>query len=98
MVSSRSADYKAPGGKLVRVRLKVEKGKIRSLHLSGDFFLVPEESLGKLEKILLGVQLQESELHQSIDHFFETARVQALGVSRDDLVKALLAAEEVSDS
>jgi hypothetical protein len=48
----RSADYKAPGGKLVRVRLKEEQGQIRSVKITGDFFLVPEESLGKLEKML----------------------------------------------
>ncbi len=97
MASYRSVDYKAAGGKLVRVRLQEDKGKIRSLRLSGDFFLVPEESLVKLEKMLIGVQLQEPELQQLVDRFFETSRIQTLGVTRDDLVKALLTAEEVPD-
>ena len=35
---SRAADYKAPGGKLVRVQLKEEQGLIRSVKLTGDSF------------------------------------------------------------
>ncbi len=97
MVSSRSADYKAPGGKLVRVRLKEEKGKILSLRLSGDFFLVPEEKLGELEKILEDAPLRESELQKLIERFFKAAQVQTLGVTPDDLVRALLSAQEISD-
>ncbi len=78
------------------MRLEEEKGRIQSLHLSGDFFLIPEESLGKLEKMLKGVRLEKLELQKLIGRFFETARVQSLGVTEEDLVKALLAAEEVS--
>jgi lipoate-protein ligase A len=58
----RSADYKAPGGKLVRVRLKEEQGQIQSIKITGDFFLIPEESLGKLEKMLEDTPLWGAEL------------------------------------
>ena len=47
-----SSDYKAPGGKMLRVRLKEKDGRIESAKISGDFFLIPEESLSKLEKML----------------------------------------------
>ena len=39
-----------------------EQGQIRSIEITGDFFLVPEESLGKLEKMLEDVPLREAEL------------------------------------
>ena len=58
----RSANYKAPGGKLVRVRLREEQGLIRSVKITGDFFLIPEEVLGKLENMLEDVPLREVEL------------------------------------
>jgi len=89
----RSADYKAPGGKLVRVRLREEQGVIRSIKITGDFFLIPEESLGKLEKMLEDVPLREAELRLLIDRFFRGKGAQGLGVSSDDFVKAILAAE-----
>ncbi len=91
----RSADYKAPGGKLVRVRLKEQQGEIRSVQITGDFFLIPEESLGKLEKMLEDVPLREAELRLLVDRFFRGTGAQGLGVSSDDFVKAILAAKEV---
>jgi hypothetical protein len=90
----RSADYKAPGGKLVRIRLKEEGGVMRSVSITGDFFLVPEESLGKLEKMLEDAPLREPELRLLVDRFFRGTGAQGLGVSGDDFVKAILSAKE----
>ena len=91
----RSADFKAPGGKLIRVRLGEDHGVIRSIQITGDFFLVPEESLLKLEKMLVDAPLKEKELKVVVDRFFNGTRAQGLGVSPDDFVKAILVAEEV---
>jgi len=90
----KSADYKAPGGKLVRIRLKEDQGQIRSVKITGDFFLIPEESLGKLEKMLEDVPLREPELRLLVDRFFRGTGAQGLGVSSDDFVKAILSAKE----
>jgi lipoate-protein ligase A len=70
----RSADYKAPGGKLVRVRLKEEHGLIRSVRITGDFFLVPEESLGTLEKIMEDIPLGEEAPLRLLDDCFPLDR------------------------
>ncbi len=94
MANLRSSDYKAPGGKLVRVRLKEEASEIRSVKITGDFFLVPEESLGKLEKMLEDVPLREAELRLLIDRFFRATGAKGLGVSPVDFVKAILSARE----
>jgi hypothetical protein len=90
----RSADYKAPGGKLVRVQLKEEQGEIRSVRITGDFFLIPEESLGKLEKMLEDAPMREKELRLLVDRFFRGTGAQGLGVSSDDFVMAILSARE----
>ena len=91
----RSADYKAPSGKLVRIRLKEDQDQIRSVKITGDFFLIPEESLGKLEKMLEDSPLREAELRLLVDRFFRGTGAQGLGVSSDDFVRAILAAKEV---
>jgi lipoate---protein ligase len=90
----RSADYKAPGGKLVRVRLREENGLIQSVKITGDFFLIPEESLGRLERMMEDAPLREAELRLLIDRFFRGTGAQGLGVSSDDFVKAILSAKE----
>lgn len=88
-----SADYKAPGGKLLRVRLKEKDERIDSVKLSGDFFLIPEDSLPKLEKMLEDVPLREQELKLLVDRFFRGTGAKGLGVSPDDFVKAILSAK-----
>lgn len=86
-----SSDYKAPGGKLVRVRLTESDGRIQSIKISGDFFLIPEDSLSKLEKMLEDARLDESELRLLVERFFRGTNAQGLGVTPDDFVKAILA-------
>jgi hypothetical protein len=91
--TSLSADYKSPGGKLLRVRLRQTGDRIDSVKISGDFFLIPEDSLPKLEKMLEDVPLREKELKLLVDRFFRGTSAQGLGVSPDDFVKAILAAK-----
>jgi lipoate---protein ligase len=87
-----SADYKAPGGKLLRVRLRTADGRIESAKISGDFFLIPEDSLSKLEMMLEDVPLKEQELKLLVDRFFRGTSARGLGVAPDDFIKAILAA------
>ncbi len=88
-----SADYKAPGGKMLRVRIREKDGRIESAKISGDFFLIPEEGLSKLEKMLEDARLDEKELGLLVDRFFRGTRAQGLGVSPADFVKAIIAAK-----
>ena len=90
---SLSADYTAPGGKLLRVRLSQTGERIDSVKISGDFFLIPEDSLPKLEKMLEDVPLKEKELTLLVERFFRGTSAQGLGVSPEDFVKAILAAK-----
>ena len=89
-----SSDYKAPGGKLVRVRLTESDGRIQSAKISGDFFLIPEDSLSKLERMLEDARIDESELKLLVDRFFRGTGAQGLGVTAADFVKAILATKE----
>src|SRR5437879_2714005 len=87
-----SADYKAPGGKLLRVRLRETGGRIESAKISGEFFLIPEDSLANLEKMLEDVTFREKELKLLMDRFFAASSAQGLGETTDDYVTAILAA------
>ena len=91
----KGSDFKSPGGKLIRIRLDQERNQIRSIRITGDFFLVPEESLGKLETMLVDAPLREPELRVLVDRFFQATGAQAIGASTDDFVKAILSVKEI---
>ena len=73
--------------------MKEADGRIESAKISGDFFLIPEDSLPKLEMMLEEVPLREKELKLLVDRFFRGTSAQGLGVSPEDFVKAILAAK-----
>ena len=80
---------------MVRVRLTERDGRIETLKISGDFFLIPEDSLPKLEKMLEDTRLDERELKLLVDRFFRGTNAQGLGVSPDDFVKAILSTKRL---
>ncbi|QAY63149.1 lipoate--protein ligase family protein [Xylanimonas allomyrinae] len=48
-------EYKVPGGKLVAVEVGVADGHLTDAHLSGDFFLEPDEALDVIDRALDGL-------------------------------------------
>jgi lipoate-protein ligase A len=58
------AKYKVPGGKLVTVDLEVDNDTIVRAHLSGDFFLEPDDLLEVMNRSLEGLPITAS--HQDI--------------------------------
>lgn len=84
-----SADYKVPGGKLLRVRLQVEAHRIKAIRLTGDFFMHPEHALEALEAGLTDVVCEEHALRTQIQAFFETD-VQVIGADVEDFVKVIM--------
>jgi len=73
--------------------LREADGRIESAKLSGDFFLIPEDSLPKLEMMLEDAPLRERELKLLVDRFFRGTNAKGLGVAPDDFVNAILAAK-----
>lgn len=91
---ARSGDYKAIGGKLLRVRMTVTEDsppRIQTLRITGDFFMHPEEAIEDLEQLLTGVSLDETTLRACVQTFF-AGDVQVVGADEDDFVTALLKA------
>ena len=90
----RCGDYKAGGGKLLRVRMTVTEDNppfIQTLRITGDFFMHPEEAIEDLEQLLTGAPLDETALRECVQTFF-AGDVQVVGADVDDFVAALLKA------
>jgi lipoate-protein ligase A len=53
-------EYKVPGGKLVAVEFDVIDGALSAVHVSGDFFLEPDEALAVIDAALDGLPADTS--------------------------------------
>lgn len=80
--------YKAPKG-LLRIEANLEFGIISKVKITGDFFMVPEDALPKLERYLDGVRLEYDAVLNAVEKFYSSgAQTPMLG--KEDIVKAVL--------
>ncbi len=85
--------YKAK--KMIHVTTEIAFGKIRDILISGDFFMVPEQTLPKLEKELAESPIDRDEILKRVNQFYNKAKVQTPGIEPSDLVEAIMKAVEV---
>ncbi|KRT36459.1 lipoate protein ligase C-terminal domain-containing protein [Acetomicrobium hydrogeniformans] len=84
-------EFKAPKG-VIKVSLALTGGVISEIHLSGDFFMYPEEALDDLEQLLVGAKAERAELSKLIEHFYEQRQIQAPMLTPDCFVEAIMRA------
>ncbi|RLF49719.1 MAG: hypothetical protein DRN20_01360 [Thermoplasmata archaeon] len=56
-----NAVLKVSGGKMIKVRVGIDDGKICQITISGDFFLHPENKIFDLENMLMGKECESVE-------------------------------------
>ncbi len=85
------AETKVPGGKLVRLKADVDE-VVRSVRISGDFFLHPEEAIECIEEALIGLPryVGRDELLSRIENVCRIHKVTMIGVTSDAIADLLL--------
>jgi len=86
------AEYKAEGGKLIKVQLKKEDDKIGFIRITGDFFMHPEDLIEDFEKALLGCPINEDVITKVIRDFINERRATLLGATPEDFAKCIIKA------
>jgi lipoate-protein ligase A len=81
-------DHKA--GKLIRLQVEAIGDKIFDVEITGDFFIIPKESIDHLEETLRDAQIEEKELTQKIEAFYEKYSPESPGVTPRDFVNAFM--------
>lgn len=84
--------YKA--SKLIRITAKVVDGKLSDVLISGDFFMVPEGNIAKLEEVLKSSPLDMDEVLKRIKNFYEETGTQTPGITAEDFAKGILKVKE----
>jgi len=87
------ASYKAK--KMIRVTMEIAFDRIRDILISGDFFMIPEQALPKLEEELVGSSIDRGEILNIVKQFYGKVKVQASGIEPVDFVGAIMKAVEV---
>ncbi|MEM2454465.1 MAG: lipoate protein ligase C-terminal domain-containing protein [Candidatus Bathyarchaeia archaeon] len=86
------AEYKAEGGKLIKVQLGRKDDQITFIRITGDFFMHPEELIEELEKSLIGCVIDEKAITETIKRFIEEREVTLLGATPEDFAKCIVRA------
>ena len=92
----KKAIYKVPNGKLLKVALTANNGRIGQLKITGDFFLYPEEDLQKLEEALIHCQLEKTALESVCREFQKKHGTQFFGLTGESLAHTILLASQQS--
>lgn len=88
-----SAEYKVPGGKLLRVHILSRDNIIKSIKITGDFFIHPEEYIDELEKLLMHTKLNEDDIRKKIKRFYDEDVI-VIGADIEDFVTLIKSAFE----
>jgi len=80
---------KLPGG-LVRTTAVCRDGLLSDVHLSGDFFVYPQNTIQALEAALDGTPFDEATLERTIQEFYRHHTVESPGITPQALASALV--------
>ena len=80
---------KNPGEKLVHIDVDFYKNTISSIHISGDFFIYPEESIGDIEHTLLGLPVDPQLIEQNILTLIQNNTIEMVGISASTIVQGI---------
>jgi hypothetical protein len=83
--------HKAKSG-LIRALVKVSDGSIEDIIISGDFILVPESFIDKMEESLVGVAAKKEDVLKRLRLFFENNVFQSPQTYPEDFAEAIMKA------
>ncbi len=81
--------HKAKGG-LIRTAEEISSGRIEEITISGDFTFYPKEGFDGLEKRLEKVPLDEDEIIERVETYYEEEEIESPGVESKDFALTLL--------
>ena len=79
-----------PRGGLIRTAEEISENKIEDITISGDFSFTPKEQLGGVEKALVGTPLDEDQIVEKVDAYYEKKGIESPGVESKDFATTIL--------
>ena len=82
-MAHKEALKKIPGGKTVKIELKIKDGIIEDVIISGDFFAYPLSLIEDIESELKGERAEFENIKEVLEKFREKGKL--IGISFNDL-------------
>jgi len=80
---------------MIKVALTQSDGKIEWLRITGDFFLHPEDLIEEMERVLIGLPVEEGEISDSIEKLVEKRNGTLVGVAPADIARCIMMAGDL---
>jgi lipoate-protein ligase A len=87
--------HKAKGG-LIRTAEEISEGRIEDISISGDFTFYPKERLDGLEGSLEKVPLEEDQIIERVEAYYEEKGIESPGVVSKDFATTILSPVQTS--
>ncbi len=86
---------KVPEGKLLRVEVNFDD-KITWIRITGDFFAHPEESIEKIEDMIVGLptDFDQTKFSTCLDDFIKRKEYELIGIDASAIIRVLKKALE----
>ena len=82
-----TVEKKIKNGKLLRVEFEKKDDRITKIKITGDFFIYPEESIEKIEKIIISTK--QPKLTEELNKFIDSNNIHIVGFAVENLVESL---------
>ena len=76
-------NYKIPDGKMLKINVELEDNVIRSIKLTGDFFIFPNEAVEDIENYLINMNIND--ISDKLSKFIENNTIEVIGFSPENL-------------
>jgi len=78
------------GGGLITAEAWIAGGTLRSVHLTGDFFIFPHEAIHDIEGALADLPLNRNSMVEAVARVLDEGGVETVGFGPIDIVNAIL--------
>lgn len=83
-------NYKPEGGKLLRIKVKLDGNVIKEIKIYGDFFIHPEEKINEIESFFINKKIEELKQHKTdLDEKIRKERIELIGITTQSIIEAL---------
>ncbi|MEM4528515.1 MAG: hypothetical protein QXS23_04925 [Desulfurococcaceae archaeon] len=87
-------EKKHPGGKLIKICIKLSGDVVKGVLLTGDFFLEPEEEFERLKTILLDMDTSLNNVVDAVINAISQCKLRFYGIDISDIREAVEKAVE----
>ena len=82
-------ERKVKGGKMVKIKARIEEGVIKDIKITGDFFVYPEVGVEDIEQAVIGLRRDKEVIKNEIRKVLREKGIRLIGFSEEDVAEMI---------